>query len=207
LLATALLVCTPAGAVNRVVVLALTLDRAILDIDGARRVLRTGETSPEGVRLVSANSGAAVVEYDGRREQLGPDVVVAPISSERRTRTVHLWQESDGFFYATGSINGQSVRFLVDTGANTVALSRGEARRLGIDYRTGRPGLATTAGGTVRVFEHRLARVRVGDIELRDVQAGVIDGDFPEHPLLGMSFLGQLQMRRDGRELQLIKNE
>jgi len=205
ILAAAVLLAPGAGAVGQVTVLALTRGQAILDVDGARRVLRVGETSPEGVRLVSADPHGAVVEYGGRRERLGPDVVVSPIREEKAGRLVSLWQAEDGFFYAWGSINGQSVRFLVDTGASVVAISRRDATRLGLDFRRGPAGLATTAGGTVRAYEHTLSSVRVGDIELRDVPAGVVDSEFPAQPLLGMSFLGQVEMRRAGRELQLIR--
>jgi aspartyl protease family protein len=55
----------------------------------------------------------------------------------------------------------------------------------------------------VATFGVILARVKVGEIELRDVHASVVDGDFPVDVLLGNSFLNRLEMRREGRMLEL----
>ena len=45
----------------------------------------------------------------------------------------------------------------------------------------------------------------MGDIELRNVEGAVHDGDFPPSALLGMSFLSRLNMRQDGQVLELEK--
>lgn len=194
---------TSALAVEKLRVLALFKDKAILEIDGARRVLATGQVSPEGVKLLSANSDEAVVELDGRREVLALSVIVGRAAPAAPAQ-VTLYANG-AFFYADGSIDGHAVRFLVDTGANTVALNSALARRLGIDYTKGQAGIATTASGYARVYGIKLRTVKIGDIVLHDVDAGVIDGPQPEYPLLGMSFLGALEMRRDGPRMDLIK--
>jgi len=195
----------PALAVKQVVLLALSVDKAILSIDGERYVLATGEASPEGVLLVEADTDQAVVEIEGRRQALPLQAVITPIVQGEDLRSVVLLADGSGFFHADGHINGRAVRFLVDTGANTVALSARHAQELGIDYRNGRAGFATTAGGTVRMYQVILDKVDVGGIALHNVIAGVIDGDYPETPLLGMSFLGQLEMKRDGYRMELIE--
>jgi len=103
-----------------------------------------------------------------------------------------------------GSINGYPVKFIVDTGATLVSMSGREAKRLGIDYRvTGRRGQSSTASGITEIFTVTLDRVKVGDIELRNVGGAVHDGDFPPATLLGMSFLSRLNMRQDGQALEL----
>lgn len=206
------MVCGPlaAQAVEKLTLLALFKDQAILHVDGENRVLSKGETSPEGVELLEANSARAIVNIDGRREVLelgmvasfpggSDDVAPAWEGPEKLT----LWEEDDGFFYASGAINGSSVRFLVDTGANTIAINRSLAERLGIDYRDGQKGVATTASGVTPMYMVTLDRVSVGDITLREVQAGIILGAQPEVPLLGMSFLGKLDMVREGQRLEL----
>jgi len=208
---TALLGCAmlagaaPALAVKQIQLLALSTDKAILRIDGSRYVLAAGDTSPEGVLLVEADTDHAVVEIDGSRQALPLQAVITPIVQGEDLRSVVLLADGSGFFHADGHINGRAVRFLVDTGANTVALSARHAQELGIDYRNGRAGFATTAGGTVRMYQVILDKVDVGGIALHNVIAGVIDGDYPETPLLGMSFLGQLEMKRDGYRMELIE--
>ena len=105
-----------------------------------------------------------------------------------------------------GSINGFPVDFIVDTGATLVSMSARQARRLGIDYRVvGTPGQSSTASGIDRIYVVNLDRVKVGDIEIRNVQGAVHDGDFPPATLLGMSFLSRLTIRQDGQVLELRK--
>lgn len=207
LLLICLLVATAVTA-GDIVVLGLFKDKAVLTIDGNRRVLKRGERSPEGVRLVSADSEAAVLEIAGqtRRHLLGSHIGASYAAPA--VREVRLWADSAGMFHTNGSINGYTVQFLVDTGATSVAMSAVEARRLGIDYRmSGRETTATTASGVARAWGIRLDAVRVGDILLRNVEATVLDGGFPRDVLLGMTFLGQLEMAREGSVLQLRQKQ
>ncbi|HEC12520.1 MAG TPA: TIGR02281 family clan AA aspartic protease [Acidiferrobacteraceae bacterium] len=192
-------------AVEKLVVLALTLDKAILRIDGARRVLKVGETSPEGVQLISADTDGAVVKVDGDQMSLPLRGVISPIVDSDDPVSVVLFADDSGFFHAEGHINGYSVRFLVDTGAGSVAMSSHMAERLDIDYRNGRPGYAATASGVVKMYAVSLDKVDVGGIVLHHVTAGVLEGRYPDAPLLGMSFLGQVRMIRDGHKMELTK--
>lgn len=199
-----------ASNIETLTVLALFEDQVFLHVDGKNRMISVGETSPEGIRLVKADSDQAVVVIDGKQEVLklgmvtnfpggSDDVQPAWDGVDKLT----LWAEDDGFFYADGRINGDSVRFLVDTGANTIAINRRVADRIGIDYLSGQQGVATTASGITPMYLVRLERVSVGDITLRNVLAGVMLGDHPTTPLLGMSFLGKLDMVREGDRLEL----
>lgn len=199
-----------AFGVEKLTLLALFKDKALLHIDGKERVLVKGQTSPEGVELVSADSDRAVVIVDGRREVLKLGMVarfpgafddVSPSWSGPESLT--LWAHDDGFFYAPGRINGVSVRFLVDTGSNTVAMNRSYADRIGIDYRDGQKRMASTASGVVPMYLVKLDEISIGNITLHDVEAGVLMSNYPEVPLLGMSFLGKLDMMRDGKRLDL----
>ena len=181
--------------------------KALLIVDGGKpRMLSAGETTPEGVKLISATSEAAVVEYKGQRQTLGvgQGTRVAIASSASGGGKTTLLADSRGHFFTTGQINGMSVRFLVDTGATTVSLSAADARSIGIDYRTGKRGMAQTANGAIPVWVIRLDNVRVGDITLNNVEATVSEG--PHHvALLGMSFLNRMQINRDGDRLTLIR--
>lgn len=194
-----------AGAAD-ITLFALFKDKAILHVDGTRRVLTIGTESPEGVKLVSTDTQAeeAVVELHGKRETLRLGVVVSAFQSVTR-ESVTLFADTNGFFHAQGSINGAAVTFLVDTGANTIAINSATARRAGIDYTKGRAGAARTASGYTRMYGIKLDTVKVGDIVLRNVEAGVIDGPQPETPLLGMSFLSALEMKREGNRMELTR--
>ncbi len=189
--------------------LALFKDKAIVHIDGERRLLAVGEASPEGVTLITTDADHAVVEFDGRRETLTLGMVTVFPGSGKSTGgenpSVSLWADPRGFFYADGTINGYPVRFLVDTGATTIAISSDLARRIGIELSDGQPWIANTAGGMARMVRIKLDRVSVGDIALRDVDAGVILGPHPDIPLLGMSFLGEVDMVRRGDQMELKK--
>lgn len=195
----------PAGAVENVSLLALFKDKAILTIDGTRRVLKAGDTSPEGVKLVSTDTQEerASVEIEGKPEVLRLGVVISGFTTTRRGSVI-LYPERGGHFFADGLINGVSVRFMVDTGATTIAMSSAAASRIGLDYRKlGRPGAASTASGFVRTYNLKLNTVQIGEITLHNVDAGVVEGNHPTEILLGMSFLGQLDMKRDSEKMEL----
>ena len=105
-----------------------------------------------------------------------------------------------------GSINRFPVSFVIDTGASAVSMNSNIAKRLGIDYKlTGKKGISYTASGKDEIYIVNLNRVRVGNIELRNIRGVVHEGDFPVTALLGMSFLGKLDMKREGRIMELEK--
>lgn len=202
-----------AHAATQLTLLVLSENKAMLHVDGNKRLLSVGEVSPEGVKLISVDSDAAVVEIGGRQETLRLGMATIFIDSKNPAeveatddfgpQTVSLWADQSGFFHVDGMINGFPVRFLVDTGATTVAISGDLARRIGLDLSQGRRGFASTAGGMAQMVGVSLNSVTVGDITLRNVDAGIIMGSFPETPLLGMSFLGQLDMVREGNRMDL----
>ncbi|WP_418315839.1 retropepsin-like aspartic protease family protein [Piscinibacter sakaiensis] len=179
---------------------------AVLVIDGKVQPLAVG-SSRQGVKLLSLGDDSAVVEVDGRRMTLRIgdtpiDLGGAPTSGQG-TRIV-LNMGSGGHFIGLGSINGRPVRFLVDTGASVVSLSQGEAERIGLAYRDAPRGLVRTANGTVPAHSVRLASVRIGDVQINDVDAVVMPAQM-DHVLLGNSFLGRFQMRRDNDTMTLEK--
>ncbi len=200
------LLAAPADAVD-ITVSALFSGKAVLIVNGSKpRTLSAGQTTPEGVKLLSATSESAVIEFEGRRQSLsvgeGTRVASPPAASSSGRSTILA--DSRGHFFTTGSINGNSVRFMVDTGATSVSLSSAEATKLGINYRTGRRAQSNTANGFISVFVVQLDNVRVGEITLNNVTATVSEG--PSHvALLGMSFLNRTQMTRDGDTMILVR--
>ena len=193
-----------AAAVTKVTVVGLFKDTAIVVIDGTRQLLRSGDTSPEGVTLVSADSKEAVLEIDGEQKRYGLGGQIGGTYKKPDQVSVRIWPTPNRMYAVLGSINGYPVDFIVDTGATLVSLSGQQARRLGIDYRVvGTPSQSSTASGIAKIYLVNLNRVKVGDIELRNVGGAVHDGDFPPATLLGMSFLSRLNMRQDGQVLEL----
>jgi aspartyl protease family protein len=180
---------------------------ALLIIDGQPRTLAVGATHG-GVKVVSVKDGEAVVEMGGRRATLligaAPVSVGSGAGSMRGGSEIVLTAGPGGHFVAGGSINGKAVRFLVDTGATSIAISQAEADSIGLQYRHGQRGLTSTANGMVPVHRVVLSSVRVGDVEVYQVEAVVIPAAM-DHVLLGNSFLTRFQMKRENDVLRLEK--
>lgn len=187
-------------------VIGLFADSAVLVINGGNpRTLKAGQATPEGVRLVSANSQQAVVEINGRRETLSMgESIAARRSTAGRQQTV-LISDGQGHFWANAELNGSSAKVLVDTGASFVSMSNAAARQLGINFLQGQRGYTSTANGTVPVYRVTLASVRIGEITLANVDASVHEGNNLPVILLGMSFLNRVEMQRDGERMTLIR--
>ena len=187
---------------------ALFSGKAVVTVDGGKpRTLSAGQSTPEGVKLVSATSESAVIEFNGQRQTLttGHATRIGSAAGAGGSGQVTLMADSRGHFISTGAINGMAVRFLVDTGASSVALSVSEAKRLGINYLAGAQGRVSTANGIVPAYRVKLDNVRVGDITLNNVDAVVVDGGGLSVALLGMSFLNRTAMKRDGDTMTLVR--
>jgi len=103
-----------------------------------------------------------------------------------------VMKASDGHFWADGDVNGQTVRFLVDTGATAVALTQKDAQRLGIDLAKLHYSYnVVTVDGQARAAAVTLASVSVAGARLEDVEALVIEKGL-DTSLLGMTYLGRL---------------
>ena len=179
--------------------------KAIVVIDGgAPRTLKPGQKTAEGVVLLGTEKDAASFEIDGRNRTLRMGQAYSAAARSGR-QSVTLGADTRGHFITLGSINGGSVRFLVDTGATLVALPAAEARRLGINYLQGQRGQMQTANGVAAGYRVRLDTVRIGDVEVNNVDAVVSENDALGVTLLGMSFLNRMEMNRDGQSMTLTK--
>jgi aspartyl protease family protein len=112
----------------------------------------------------------------------------------------------DGHYHMTLGVNGAPIRFVVDTGASDLVLSRGDATRAGLDPDALNYGdRAMTANGEVRTARVWLDEVSVGGMVDRDVRAVVNGGDM-NVSLLGMSYLsGFGRIEIEGGTLRLIR--
>ena len=163
--------------------------------------------SAQGVKLLSVAGSDAVVEVGGRRVnlQLGSaQVNLGGAPSAGGGSQIVLTAGSGGHFVTQGSINGTSVRFVVDTGATHVALSQTEAERIGLNFRKGQRGVGNTANGQVMMHRVTLDTVRIGDVQVYNVEAAVVPAQM-EQVLLGNSFLTRFQMKRENDTMTLDK--
>ena len=93
---------------------------------------------------------------------------------------------------------------MVDTGATSVSIGIEDARRLGLNYQAGQPVRMSTANGMTMGWRIKLGSVRVGDVEIFDVDGVVSSGSMP-FVLLGNSFLSRFQMTRTNDQMVLLK--
>lgn len=133
-----------------------------------------------------------------------PALVAAPVVAQAKSKpvradagngyaSVRLARAADGHFYADAMVNGAPVRFMVDTGASSIALSAEDARRVGLAFSAGEfTGQAQTASGTVGIKPVALDRVTIGPLEATQVDAAIVEQG------LGISLLGQSWLRRVG---------
>jgi aspartyl protease family protein len=196
-----------AGAHAQTVSLSGSLgSNALLVIDGKPRQVAVGSTV-QGVRLVSVTGNDAVVEVGGKRVSLqlgGAQVNLGGVQSEGGGQHIVITSGSGGHFVTSGAINGKAVRFMVDTGATSVVMSQDDADRIGLDYKNGQRGYSSTANGRVPVFRANLASVRIGDVLVYNVDAIVTPAPMP-YVLLGNTYLGRFQMRRENDRMTLDK--
>ena len=205
-LVAALLLACPAVFAQTVSMSGSLGDKALLMIDGAPRTVATG-TTVQGVKLVSVTGNDAVVEIKGKRVTVvmgGAQVSLGGQASAGGGSQIVLTAGSGGHFMTAGGINGKAVRFMVDTGATSVAMSITDAEHIGLKYRDGQRMFVGTANGAVPAYKVRLAEVRIGDVVVYDVEAMIVPGQM-EFILLGNSFLTRFQMKRENETMTLSK--
>lgn len=201
-----MLLVNPAGwaAAPRVEVEALFTNAAVLMIDGERKMLKAGQ-SYRGVTLVTAVSSKATIEVDGQTRELGVSRHIGTRYENSEPRVVSIPRDARMQYQTTAIINGRSVPVLVDTGANVVALNSTQAGTLGVDYSAGSPARVETASGMVNAWYVTLQSVDVGGIRVDNVEATVVEGDFPSTILLGMTYLRHVKMEEADGVLSLSR--
>ncbi|UTF59701.1 TIGR02281 family clan AA aspartic protease [Gilvimarinus sp. DA14] len=181
----------------------LAKDAALIDINGKQRMMRAGQTSPEGVTLLSASRNGAVVKYQGAEYSLSLQKHIATDFEQAERAEVRIASGRGGHYEIPGRINGIAVDFMVDTGATAVAMNSQHAQKLGINYLAGQKIRVNTANGTVTAYSVWLDRVAAGTIEIKHVEAIVHVGTSPHVILLGNSYLSLVDMSTENGVLVL----
>ena len=194
-------------AETRLNVVGLFSGKALVSINGsAPQSIGAGQTK-NGVKLISADSESATFMVEGKRQTLkmGQAASVAGSAGPVSNDPVSLYADSRGHFTGNLSINGVSLKYLVDTGASTVALNSGDAKFAKIDYEKGEKVPVNTANGMVMAYLVNVNTLKIGTITLNNVDVIVNEGGSPAMVLLGMSALNKLDMRRDNSVMTLTK--
>lgn len=148
----------------------------------------------------TASDGQPATEAPVERSTAASEIASTAPETAQPARGYHptanaaiLTKEGDGHYWADADVDGTHVKFMVDTGASTVALTYRDAQRIGLDpdaldyaWRVG------TAGGDVMGASVLLERIRIGQVEVENVEAMVLR-DGLRQSLLGMTFLGELE--------------
>ena len=127
---------------------------------------------------------------DTEKPAFAPEGRFAPAPAGNGAARREIVRGPDGHFYLDAQVNGAQVRFLVDTGASMVALTRADAQRAGIALPSERE-TARGAGGEIEVMPVMIERIAAGPLEARDVRAAIA-------PELEVSLLGQSFLERVG---------
>ena len=178
-------------------------NKAVLNINGKLRLLSAGQQSPEGIKLISANTANALILYEGKQYELDLSSRISAAYTAAAANDVRLLPDSRGHYITQVRINGRSVQVLLDTGATSIAMNSQQAARLGIDYEHGPQTIVATAAGDLKSRRVNLNSVQLGPIQLNNVEALVLEGSSPDIILLGNSFLSRVGMRTEGKLMVL----
>jgi aspartyl protease family protein len=178
--------------------------KAMLMVNGGEPQSVAVGQSLDGVKVVSVQGDQVVIEIGGKKRPLRVGQHAIGATTADGSGKVVMTADNQGHFYTTGTINGVSVRFLVDTGATMISLGASDARRIGLDFNRGQKGMTQTANGQTAVSKIQLDTVRIGDVTLHNVDALIHQTEMPM-ALLGMSFLNRMEMQRDGSSMTLKK--
>jgi aspartyl protease family protein len=133
-------------------------------------------------------------------QRLKAEAVGSPVVEGSETR---IPMAIDGHFWVEGEVNGQPVKFLVDSGATMTTIDRATALRAGVPVSARADQLVRTGKGIMRVSSARAAQLQVGGITRRDIGLQVAEHD--DLNVLGMNFLSSLsRWGVEGRWLILV---
>lgn len=125
--------------------------------------------------------------FDWVTQRLKAEALGTPVQEGKQTR---IPMAIDGHFWVDAELNGQKVKFLVDSGATTTTIGRDIARKAGVKVSAQRDRYVRTGNGTILVATGRARELKVGDIVRRDLAIEIADGD--NLNVLGMNYLSTL---------------
>lgn len=131
--------------------------------------------------------------------QRNPNMHVETVHTIDGVKEIRLQRNHYGHYRSIGTINGEPVEFMLDTGASDVSIPDRVARRVGLER--GVPKYYGTANGTIKAYATQLESVGLGELEIHQVRASINPHMEGETILLGMSVLKQLEFTQRGDTL------
>ena len=201
------LLAAPVLAATQLNVVGLFNNKAVVVINGSTPQTISAGQSKSGVKLISATSESATFLVEGKQQTLrmGQAASIIGNNASENNSPVSLYADQAGHYFGNLSINGVSLKYVVDTGATTVALNSGDAKYAKIDYEKGERIVMSTANGDVNAYLVKINTLKIGTIILNNVMAIVNEGGSPPMVLLGMTALNRMSMKNDNAILTLSK--
>lgn len=198
-----------AYADTRVNIVGLFSNKALVMINGSGpHILKAGQTK-SGVKLLSSNSSSATLIIEGKRQVLSMGQAVAIGSGLSSTDGVNspvsLYADKAGHFFGNATINGATLKYVIDTGATNVTMNSRDAKAARIDYANGRQVNMSTANGVITARNVTLNTLKIGTIVLNNIEVTIVEGDSPPFVLLGMSAQNKLNIKRENSIMTLTK--
>lgn len=175
---------------------------ALLSVDGKEITVRLG-VPKAGVTLLEVKGKDVVLDVQGQRRQLSLSKQTTNSYKQPKTHVVRIASGQGGHYWVTGKVNIHSVDFVVDTGATSISMNASTAKRLGINASSGERVNMSTANGVKEARLVKLKKVTIGQITQYNVLATVASDDALPFVLLGNSFLGGLNWRKENGVLIL----
>ena len=173
--------------------------KASIKVNGRLVKLTPGQTSKNGVKLLSADLESIVVLVEGKRYRYKKNNTQGTVLDNKVTL---IRGPGSSGYWAKGRINGKDVTFLIDTGASYVVMNKNQARELKIK-RGNKKIQVSTATKIETAYQITLDTVSVGEIELQNIPAIITKHKYPPYPLLGMSFLRHVEINQENEQMTL----
>jgi len=116
---------------------------------------------------------------------------------------VQIAADRNGHYLFAGRINGQAVKFFLDTGSSTIAIPLAVANHLKLPRGEASP--VTTAAGAMLSYTTFIERIDIGGISAHKLRGAILSQMTDDRILLGMTFLREFELRQKDGELTIIK--
>lgn len=126
-----------AGWAEDISILGLFKDRVVLQVDGKPSILKVGQKTSQGFKLLQASSREAILLVDGKEQAFQLGMQIQTSFNAPQSATVHIARDQHGMYRVEGRVNKMPVHFLVDTGASMLSLNSDQADAMNLSYKEG----------------------------------------------------------------------
>ncbi|WP_373975609.1 retroviral-like aspartic protease family protein [Chitinibacter sp. SCUT-21] len=189
-----------------IILIATMGNKGIFQINGQKKTLQAGQQNGQ-FKVIAIQAESAVVESNGKQRQLqlGQGYTAPGSSNANTSGSLVLTPDERGHYMVDITINQNTQKGVVDTGATHLSMSRTTADMMKLDYKNGQAARSQTANGVIGAWIIKVPQLRLGSITLYDVPTVVRDSNDGSPILIGTSLLNRFQMTRDQSLMILSK--